>query len=123
MRVAVSVLVAAILCGGCSRKVTAVMAESHENSHDSVAAVSAIRDTLILRDSVATFISGDTVYVRSASVRERLRTVTDTLVRTRRDTVTVIREITPLPPLGKRHPVSRPRHRWFLRQSPSSLSS
>ena len=81
-----------LLWAGCTRRVY-VPYETHASLTDSAYRAVNTSDTLIMRDSVTTFVRGDTVH--RITVRDRLRTRTrsDTVVRTVRDTVSTVRTI------------------------------
>ena len=81
-----------LLWAGCTRRVY-VPYETHASLTDSAYRAVNTSDTLIMRDSVTTFVRGDTVH--RITVRDRLRTRTrsDTVVRTVRDTVRTVRTI------------------------------
>lgn len=79
---------------GCARNVY-VPVETVRVVRDSVRAVRASADTLLGRDSVFVGMRGDTVVREVYRWRTRSRTLTDTVVRVRRDTVSVV---VPAPP-------------------------
>lgn len=77
--------VMAALCG-CTRKIY-IPVQSDTVRSDSVARVIAASDTVIIRDSVCRFVSGDTVFLRQTTTRDRIRILRDTLCVLRRDSV------------------------------------
>lgn len=80
-------LLCACLCG-CSRKIyVPVERVSEHTARDTVYVLRQSVDSVVRADSVVTERRGDTVFVQRVSTRYRLRTLTDTLYRTRTDTV------------------------------------
>lgn len=82
-----------LLAVGCTHRVY-VPYEIRSSLSDSAYRVANTADTLILRDSVTTFINGDTVLIQSVRDRLRTRLRVDTVLRTISDTITTTRTIT-----------------------------
>lgn len=86
MRAIAAMLLAALLLASCSRKVY-VPVESVKHVTDTVRLVNLRTDSVWQHDSVAVYVSGDTVRITQWRDRYRYRMATDTVYKARHDTI------------------------------------
>lgn len=102
MRALIPALIAVlILLTGCTRKIY-VPVEDTVTRTDTVYSAKFRVDSVIFRDSITVMTKGDTVFLTKYRDRFRVRLITDTVYKTRYDSVTV----------SKPYPVERKLTRW-----------